>query len=118
MNLEVILWIIFGIILSEIIYFFWYKYTCENENEYYIFESNQWILIKILSYLFGALFMVMQSMIVGDKSCIEFFCGNRNYSNLIYELFVIGAIILLYYINKWIAKYILKRSVKRLKYKK
>jgi len=97
MTLEIWLWIIAGIVVSEIIFIFAYK------NDWFGINNQSggcWIGTKVLSLIFGCFFVFVNSLFV--------FCGTTNYINLLWFYSVIVGIGLLFLINykikKWIDK--------------
>ena len=98
MTLELILWIIAGIIISEILFIFAYK------NEWYssiIFYPDNWMDYKFLSFIIGGMFTSVNYVIVfNDKlNCIKGEVCTANYINILWSFLVLGEIGLLFLIN-------------------
>jgi hypothetical protein len=110
-TLEIILWIAAGIIISEIIFIWWTKRIKEG---IFIDEVDGFGFRKFFSLLFAACFMFIQFAIVyGNKEAIYFnqlSMSLPRYENLLYELLIIGGIVLLVYINKKISDKILNEK--------
>lgn len=118
MIIEYWLWIIAGIVLSEIIFIFWYRHACKNEgNEFkglFTFDSDDWWIIKILSLLIGGFFTFFQFVITCVSSCGEetFVCPIHHYEYLLYEFLVIVVVVLFFMFNKWLIKKINGENIK------
>ena len=115
MNLELILWILAGIVVSEIIFIFWYKNVCkrkEDLDDILLFSKEEWFYVKIMSFLIGSLFIFIQYTLV--------FCGIINkvegaiphYEYLLYELGILLIIGAFFCINKLIANKIESQNKK------
>ena len=109
MNLELILWVVAWILLSELIFIIWYAVRDED------YIKMDWGGIKFLSYVWSFLFMATQVIVVRLVSNPE-----PAYINLLYELAIILVIGLLILINWLIVKQIdyLKKKIKSKKTKK
>lgn len=100
MALEVWLWIIAGVIISEIIFIVWHRHNCKNKNV----NSYDWIFTKLISFFIGGFFIFIQAFIVLHGFDTQIENPVAHYEYLIYELIILGAITLLFLINKQIAK--------------
>jgi len=106
MNKEIFFGIAVFLLVWEVVYILWMKYNKKYNKKYknvdyldkptFIFESNEWYLTKLLSFLPAATFFLIQIIIIDGK----------NYINLLWEFLIIIAIVMLFYANKLIAKLI------------
>lgn len=101
MNLEIILWFVAGIVLSEIIFIIWYTYEY---NDHY--GNMNWKGVKFLSFLAGGGFISIQYLLVmGIESDPGY-----GYIVLLYEVIGIVIISIFMWINSLIAKKIEKKK--------
>jgi hypothetical protein len=104
MNIELILWIVSGIIIWEIVYILFIKYN----------EDTTWIGAKLVSLFLVGLFMVLQFCILqigtGHFKDEVFSMQYFNYMNLFWEALVIIGLVLFFSLNKWIADEIQKEK--------
>lgn len=97
MNWELIAWIGVWILISEIIFIFWYK-----------FDPTNWILTKISSFCIGIPSILIQMFILFDFENETIF--PLHYERLIYEVIIIIGIALLFGLNKLIVIWIDKKD--------
>jgi len=108
MNIELILWIVAGLVIAEVIYLVWMRYNKKYGDYDYIkpffaFNSDDWLTTKVCSLLFSLVFVSIQARIVfsfDDKGCPLF--GNGRYINLLWEALIIIAVVLYFKLNKWL----------------
>lgn len=93
MNLELILWIVAGVVLSEVVYVIFLKADTLGED---------WFIVKMFSFFSGAMIVGFEFFIVHR---IE---GETHYEYLLYELGFIGVIALFLYANKKLAEWVTK----------
>lgn len=93
MSLEFILWMVAGLVISEIFFILFIKWK--------IYKKKEWKSCKAACFLIGSFFTAVQAAIVFTGECVEFPCEG-NYFMLVYELGVILGIAILFYINSWI----------------
>lgn len=104
MNWETILWILAGILISEVIFIFWWKFECERESETSDALAS-WGVIKFMSFLFGGFITGLHAGLVFGEIWDGVEGAVKHYEYLLC-LVIIWIIIL---INKWIAKKIEKK---------
>jgi len=94
MTLELLLWLIAWVVVSEIIFIVGY---------FFLYDEDEWVKGKIISFFVGGLFIFIQCMIVfaGTQESVVTFT-DPNYIHLLYEAIVIGIIVFLFGINKLI----------------
>lgn len=95
MSLEMIIWIAAYFLISEICFVLAYK------SEFFFFDD--WILTKMSSFCFVALFFVFQVGVVFIPM------DGPRYINLFYELLIIIAIIIFFSLNKLVVYFIDKK---------
>lgn len=105
MNLEIILWIAAGIIISEIIFILW-TIKSKNLHEFDFWEIN-WVYRKFVSLVIGGLFTFIQVIITYD-----YYLKLFHYEYLLYEVLILGGIAGLFLINYFINKMINKETKK------
>lgn len=109
-TIEIILWIASFIIISELLFIFWLKGVKkkeEKEEDYIpLIPSDEWITIKILSFIYTSFFFLIQFGIVGalNHKNLRIDFTNLHYINLLYEALVILIIAVFYLVNKMIYK--------------
>lgn len=116
MNWELILWLLSGIVVSELIFIFWYKHIIKrgDDNLLYSIYSDDWILVKCLSYLIGGVIMLLQAFIVFNTNDTGTGFGtHRDYIYLLYELIILVIILFLTYGNKLIVNWIKREYTKK-----
>jgi hypothetical protein len=107
--MEIIIWILTGIILSEVLFIFWTKWMKNCKDEYNTFYIKNFVLRKFTSLFLAGLFMYTQFTIVyidlssNDFSLLEY----PRYELFIWEFLIIAGILLFFYINKKISDKIL-----------
>ena len=111
MNLELILWILAGIVVSEIIFILWYKKECKQEEDSDGIRMN-WMGVKIGSFLIGSFFTFTQYMIICWDILNEVEGTIVHYEYLLYELAIFLVIGLFFLINKSIANKIESQNKK------
>lgn len=110
-SLEIILWIVAGLLMSEVLYICWTRYCKKHKDdkEYissFIFGGEHWICRKICSLLIIVVFIFLQLGIVsnfGDLTGIH-------YENLLYEIIIIGLLIIFFLGNKLINTKIMEKK--------
>ena len=101
MNNEIFFGIVAFLLVWEAVYILWMKYNKKHKNENYLsrpdfaFNTDDWGLTKLFSFLIATIIFVSQIGIIGY--------GNKNYINLLWEFLIILAIVMLFYANKLIA---------------
>lgn len=105
MNLEILLWIVAYVILSEIVFVILLK---RSNKEYSFLNGIHWCVLKILSFVFVGVFMLIQEGIVFGNG--DHFTGTPHYINLFYELLIIAGITLLFLMDKAISKAMEKKN--------
>ena len=125
MNWELICWLVAGFILSEALYIFWLPYDLKIHKDFKNKKrkvdsccNGNWCGIKILSYIFIGIFLLIQWGITAIGS--EYFSlhtygsGLRDlvYTNLIWEFSIIIFVSLVIYVNYLIFKRIKKKTLK------
>ncbi|GAF76183.1 unnamed protein product [marine sediment metagenome] len=100
MTLEIILWILAWVVISEVGFIISLKKL----------GIEGWVQAKLLCFVVGALFMAVQIFIV-------FMEGESQYINLLYEFIILGIIAALFLINKRIVDYIKKKEAAKKKSK-
>ncbi len=106
MTLELILWIISGIIISEIVYFYIMRYYYDEDTDI------NWVGIKLLSLLGSGGFTMLQAGIVfGFHN--TFSDLKPHYIRLLWEFLIISGIVLFFLFNKWLGKKITKKEDER-----
>lgn len=93
MTIELILWILVGLLISEIIFILQCR-RC----------PGNWVGDKIGSLWLAIIFMLVQVIVVRPK--FVGYSGEANYFNLVYEAGVIVFFVILFYLNKQLAKQI------------
>jgi len=105
MNLELILWIVAGVIISEILF------VIALRTNFMLKPKKRtrfdWIGEKVGCLLMGSLFMGLQYGITLIDT------GDVRYINLLYEFLIIGGICFFFWINYLIQKKIGKRNSKK-----
>lgn len=96
MNWELIGWIGAGILISEIIFILLIKNV----------QSESWIHTKVIALMLGGVFTLIQSTIVFELGSETLYTGNSNYMNLLWEVLIIGGIVLFFWLNKKLADWI------------
>lgn len=101
MNLELILWLVTGFIISEGIFI----------SSFFRHTTEEWFVQKIIAFFIGAGFMFIQMAIVFRTENMEilFDFTNPHYIYLFYEVLIIIGIGILFFINKLIADKLNKR---------
>lgn len=89
MNWELIGWIAVGIIIWELIYIL----LRINKLSYF------WVTDKMISLAFTSVFMLFQAIFVFGTDWSPGL-GEGNYINLLWELLIVGAIVIFFYLNK------------------
>lgn len=108
-TLEIILWIAAGLIISEVIFIIWTKKAKKNADyKMGISNTGDYFGRKILSLFFGGFFTFIQYTIVFITK--DGFNEIGNYERLIYEVLIIGFLVLFFYINKKISDKILNEN--------
>lgn len=97
MNLEFIGWLVAFIIISEIFFVLFLKFSNMS-------EGISWFGIKLLSLFLGLIFTLVHAMILKSSTGGESI--SPQFSRLIWEALIIGGIIGFFYINKRIYKWI------------
>jgi len=93
MSLEIILWFVAWVVLSEGFFIFIYCYD----------EWDTWYLPKLYCFLFGGVFILIQFVIVFPPVGVEEELVSH-YIHLLYEVIVIAVIVALFYGNSLISK--------------
>jgi len=93
MTLELILWFVAWVVLSEVAFVILYKHYS---------EGLTWIGVKFFSFINVGFFMAIQGLIVSFDKSGNF--GQANYIHLVYELIIIAAIVGLFFCNWLISK--------------
>ena len=101
MNLEIIYIIGAWLLVSEIIFISWIYFR--DRSYRYLMPLG---MVKIGSFIFGSLFMMLQLVILDPLKTQSFLPITYHWINLFYEVLVIGGIALLIYINKKIVNWI------------
>ena len=105
MNLETILWIATGIVISEIIFIVWI--LVRNNDSYW---SIPWGVCKVVSFVIGGLVTAFHWVLV---HCGGTECNTNNYIYLLYELGILGILGVLVLINWLVVKKIKKVKGKK-----
>lgn len=96
MNIELISWIGVWIILSEIVYLCFCASSSKKE------VKKDWFGFKFISFFITFIFMIPQYIIVFGLDDIA------NYINLLYEVLIIGVLVLFFYLNKKLGEWVQK----------
>ena len=96
MSLEIILWVVAWVVLSETVFII-----------IYVMDNDDWIFKKLSSFLTSAAIIMIHLMIgiMGNYSQCDYMvetCNAIAYSAYLYELAIIAAIVILFGINKLI----------------
>ncbi len=108
MNIELILWIVSYILLSEILFIFWQKHNIKNGHkdsyvrDFFTLGYKEWLYTKFMSFLFMGLVFFIQLIILGEPQNNMPTLEGLNYINLVYELIAIVIVLSIYKINKLI----------------
>jgi len=105
MTLELILWIVAGLVVMEIIFIIGYRHICKRKEDFFsgnLFHEGDWIGVKLLSFLIAGAFIKVQAIIVFGATATGF-NGVSHYEYLLYELLIIIVIGIFFLINKLIA---------------
>lgn len=111
MTLELILWIVAGIILSEGLYILGFtKFKKELE-----IELENWKGMKILSFIVAFIFLGFQYIILSTHRGVEqiLSLGEISYIRILYEVLIISGIVLFFYGNKKLAEHLCKKGKKK-----
>lgn len=96
-TLEIILWLVVGLIISEVIFILLTKLMKKDKYNW----GDSFISRKAKSLIVGYLFLFVQYLIVFDVR------DNGEYIRLLWEIGIIGFLVLFFYINKKINNKIL-----------
>lgn len=110
MTLELILWLVAGLIISEIIFIIGYKAKCIDDDE--SGEAPNWIFYKIISLIIGGFIVGFHALFFLVHPEGENPIG---YIGFLYEGIIILIITILFGANKLIAEYIDKKASKKVK---
>jgi hypothetical protein len=109
MTIEIILWIVAGLVIEEVFYVIWYYRNNRNKEHDWV-SKKEWWEIKIGSIMITMMFMMSQVVILGipfpENGGLIF-----HYINLLYEFLVVGTVALLFYLNKRLADFIDKKQL-------
>lgn len=102
MNWELIAWIGAGILLSEILFILIYKYEL----------TDSWVSAKFAGLFISGAITFLHSILVFGMTEDVTYAGIPNYMYLLWEAVVIGGIVLLFWANKQLVKWIDKNEDK------
>lgn len=105
MTLELILWLVAWVVISEVVFV-----IIQIKN----FLEINWVGNKLVSFCIGGVFIFIQGFVVfGDGGKVALFGTVPHYINLVYEAIVLGVIAILFLCNWLISKKIEEKKGKK-----